>query len=59
MLKFYSEIPTARFRELLADLSTWGWVALWTIIGVRIHDAISGFAEAGRILRGAVQLRRR
>ncbi len=55
MLKFYSEIPTARFRELLADLSTWGWVALWTIIGVRIHDAISGFAEAGRILRGGGQ----
>ena len=55
MLKFYSEIPTARSRELLADLSTWAWVALWTVIGVRIHDAISGFAEAGRVLRGGGQ----
>ena len=52
MLKFYSEIPTARSREMLADVSTWAWVALWTVIGVRIHDAISGFAEAGRVLRG-------
>lgn len=52
MLKFYSEIPTARARELVADLSTWAWVALWTVIGVRIHDTLSAFAEAGRILRG-------
>jgi hypothetical protein len=55
MLKFYSEIPTARSRELIADASTWLWVALWTVIGVRIHDAISGFAEAGRVLRGGGQ----
>jgi hypothetical protein len=55
MFKFYSEVPTARLRELLADLSTWGWVALWTVIGARIHDTISGFAEAGRILRGGGQ----
>jgi hypothetical protein len=52
MLKFYSEIPTTRLREMIADLSTWAWVALWTVVGVRIHDAISGFAEAGRVLRG-------
>jgi hypothetical protein len=52
MFKFYSEIPGARIREMLADLSTWAWVALWTVIGLRIHDAIAGFAEAGRILRG-------
>jgi hypothetical protein len=52
MLKFYSEIPTARARELVADLTTWAWVALWTVVGVRIHDTLSAFAEAGRILRG-------
>jgi hypothetical protein len=52
MLKFYSEVPSARAREMLADLSTWAWVALWTVVGLRIHDAISAFAEAGRILRG-------
>jgi hypothetical protein len=55
MLKFYSEIPTARLREMIADLSTWAWVVLWTVVGVRIHDAISGFSEAGRVLRGGGQ----
>jgi hypothetical protein len=55
MLKFYSEIPTARLRELVADLSTWAWVAFWTAVGVRIYETISAFAEAGRILRGGGQ----
>ncbi|HEY7702407.1 MAG TPA: hypothetical protein VIB02_08860 [Candidatus Limnocylindrales bacterium] len=55
MLKFYSEIPTARLRELVADLSTWAWVAFWTVVGVRIYETISAFAEAGRILRGGGQ----
>jgi hypothetical protein len=52
MLKFYSEVGTARVREMLADLTTWAWVALWTVVGLRIHEAISAFAEAGRVLRG-------
>ncbi len=52
MLKFYSEVGTARTRELITDLATWAWVALWVVIGVRIHDAISAFAEAGRVLQG-------
>jgi hypothetical protein len=51
MLKFYSEVPSARIREMLADVSTWVWVAFWTVVGLRIHDAISAFAEAGRVLR--------
>ena len=37
---------------MLADLSTWLWVAFWTVIGLRLHDAIAQFAEAGRVLRG-------
>ncbi len=52
MLKFWSEVPAARAREVAADLSTWAWVALWAVVGARIHDAISAFAEAGRILQG-------
>lgn len=52
MLKFWSEVPSARAREVAADVSTWAWVALWTAIGARIHDAISAFAEAGRVLQG-------
>jgi hypothetical protein len=51
MLKFWSEIPSARAREILADVSTWIWVSLWAVIGLRIHDVIAQFAEAGRVLQ--------
>ena len=51
MLKFWSEIPTARAREMVADVATWVWVSLWVVIGVKIHEVISSFAEAGRVLQ--------
>jgi hypothetical protein len=52
MLKFYSEVWPARIREIAADVSTWAWVVLWTVIGFKINEAIAQFAQAGRILRG-------
>lgn len=55
MLKFWSEIPSARAREMVADVATWAWVALWVVIGARIHDTLSAFAEAGRALQGGGQ----
>ena len=51
MYKFYSETAAARMREIVADVSTWIWVAFWVVIGSRIHDAISQFTEAGRVLQ--------
>ena len=51
MLKFWSETPAARTREIVTDVATWTWVALWAVIGARIHDVISSFAEAGRVLQ--------
>lgn len=51
MLKFWSEVPTAQAREVVADVATWGWVALWAVVGARINDTISAFAEAGRVLK--------
>ena len=50
MLKFWSEVPSARLREVAADVATWAWVALWVTIGSRIYGAIAGFAESGRVL---------
>jgi hypothetical protein len=50
MLKFWSEVGSARLREITADIATWAWVALWTVIGWRIYSAIAGYAEAGRVL---------
>jgi len=51
MVKFWSEVPLARAREMLADVATWAWVALWTIVASRLYGTLAGFAEAGRALR--------
>lgn len=50
MLKFWSEVGSARLREMTADIATWAWVALWAVVGWRIYSAIAGYAEAGRVL---------
>ena len=52
MLKFYSELWPARIREIAADLTTWAWVAIWAVVGLRIYEAIAQFSESGRLLRG-------
>lgn len=51
MFKFWSELPGARTREIVADVATWVWVAFWAVVGLRIHDVIAQFAEAGRVLQ--------
>lgn len=50
MLKFWSEVRSARLREMAADLATWAWVGLWVAIGWWIYAAIAGYAESGRLL---------
>jgi hypothetical protein len=57
MVTFWSETPSRRRREVVADVATWAWVAIWSVIASRIHGAIEGFAEAGRALeRGGVAI---
>ena len=51
MLKLWSEVPSARVREMVADVATWVWVSFWVVLGARVHDVISSFAEAGRVLQ--------
>jgi hypothetical protein len=51
MPTFYSEVGTARIREIVADVSTLVWVVVWVIVGLRIQDAISGYATVGRTIR--------
>jgi hypothetical protein len=51
VLKFWSEVPSARAREIVADLATWVWVSLWVVLAARLHDLISSFAAAGRVLQ--------
>ena len=50
MVTFWSETPGRRRREVAADVATWAWVAIWSVIAFRIHAAIAGFAEAGHAL---------
>jgi hypothetical protein len=50
-MKFWSEVPSARAREVITDLATWAWVFLWTTVAARLYGAIAGFAEIGRTIR--------
>jgi hypothetical protein len=58
MVTFWSETPGRRRREIAADVATWVWVAIWSVIAFRIHAAIAGYAEAGHALeRGGAAIR--
>ena len=58
MVTFWSETPGRRRREVVADVATWGWVALWSVVAYRIHASIASFAEAGHALsRGGDAIR--
>ncbi len=49
-MKFWSEVPSARAREMVADFATWGWVALWVVVADRLYTTIAAFAAIGRSL---------
>jgi hypothetical protein len=55
MVRIWSELPGARLRELIADLTTLLWVVFWGSIAWGLFDLIAGFAEAGRAIRGGGQ----
>lgn len=57
-MKFWSEVPAARARELAADVATWSWVSLWAVVAFRLHETLAGFAEVGRAVgRGGANIR--
>ncbi|MEO5966182.1 MAG: hypothetical protein ABIR11_12010 [Candidatus Limnocylindrales bacterium] len=47
-MKFWSEVPSARAREIVADVATWCWVSLWAVVAVRLYTTLAGYAEVGR-----------
>jgi hypothetical protein len=51
MVKFWSEVPGARARELVADVATWVWVSFWVVVADRLYTTLAAFAEAGRVLQ--------
>ena len=48
MIKLWSELPRARSREMLADLTTILWVVFWSVVVWQLFQFLSGFAQAGR-----------
>jgi len=48
MIKLWSELPRARSREMLADVTTLIWVVFWSIVVWRLFVFLSSFAQAGR-----------
>lgn len=51
MVKLWSESPTARSKELVADIATAAWVSFWVVLASRLYAALAGYAEAGRALQ--------
>jgi hypothetical protein len=55
MLKLWSEVPSARLREVAVDSGTVLWVAAWAWVSNRVYGMLAGFAGVGRILRDGGQ----
>ncbi|MDO8485562.1 MAG: hypothetical protein Q7S35_11550 [Candidatus Limnocylindrales bacterium] len=56
-MKFWSEVPSARARELVADVATWSWVSLWAVVAFRLYSTLAGYAEVGRAIgRGGANI---
>ena len=52
-MKLYSDIPTRRTTQLVADLGIVLWVVLWVWVGRQVHEATLTLAEPGRRLEAA------
>jgi hypothetical protein len=51
MVKLWSESPSARSKELVADIATAAWVSLWVVLASRLYATLAGYADAGRALQ--------
>lgn len=51
MVRIWSELPTARLQEQLADLGTLAWVLIWGWVALLLYQALAAFAESGRLIR--------
>src|SRR5437899_1557280 len=52
MIKIWSELPAGRLKEQVADGLTLMWVVFWGSIVWQLFQFLSGFAGAGRLVRG-------
>jgi hypothetical protein len=55
MVRIWSELPDARLREQIADLTTLLWLLVWGSLAWQLFELLASFAEAGRTVRGGGQ----
>jgi len=49
-MTIWSELPRARVGEMLADVATLAWVALWGTLGLRLYLFLADLAGTGRFV---------
>jgi len=50
-MHIWSERRGPRIRELVADILTLLWLAIWTSLGIRLYGLLANLAGAGRLVR--------
>jgi hypothetical protein len=46
-MRIWSEVPRRRTQEVVADLATAVWVALWAYLGLQLYSALAELASIG------------
>lgn len=49
-MTIWSELPRARVGEMLADVATLAWVAVWGTLGTRLYVFLADLAGSGRFV---------
>jgi len=49
-MTIWSELPRARLGEILADVATLVWVAMWAWLGLRLYVFLADLAGVGRFV---------
>ncbi|MGZ6315169.1 MAG: hypothetical protein ACXWNI_06040 [Candidatus Limnocylindrales bacterium] len=49
-MKSWSEVASARARELVADVTAWIWVSPRAVVAFHLYPRLAGFAEVGRTI---------
>jgi hypothetical protein len=55
MIKLWSELPSARLKEVVADVATLVWVLFWGNVVWQLFRLLAAFAEGGRVMRSGGQ----
>lgn len=53
MITLYADLPSRRFRQVVADLLMLGWIVTWVLVARGVHAATMTLAAPGRALQGA------